>query len=58
MVHLQKFQEKYAKEGLFVFAIAMLPGQEKVKKLTQDLGVTYPVFYGSGSDLGKLYAYG
>ncbi len=58
MVHLQKLHEKYGRDGLFVYAIAMLPGQEKDRKLTQELGVTYPVFYGVGSDLGKRYAYG
>jgi len=58
MVHLQKFHDKYAKDGLFVFTIAMLAGQQKDSKLTKDLGVTYPVFYGYGSDLGKRYAYG
>lgn len=58
MVHLQKLHEKYAKDGLQVFAIAMVPDVDEAKKLTKDLGVTYPVFYGYGSDLGKTYAFG
>jgi hypothetical protein len=58
MVHLQKFHDQYAREGLLVYAVAMLPGREKDRKLTRQLGVTYPVFYGPGSDLGRRYAYG
>lgn len=58
MVHLQKFQERYAKDGLLVFAVAMLPDRDKVRELNRQLGITYPVFYGYGSDLGKRYAYG
>jgi hypothetical protein len=58
LVHLKKFHQKYAKDGLFVYAIAMLPDREKVEQLTRKLGITYPVFYGYGSDLGKRYAYG
>jgi hypothetical protein len=58
MVHLQKFHERYARDGLFVFAIAMLPGREKDRKSTAERGVSYSVFFGYGSDLGKRYAYG
>ena len=58
MVHLQKLHEKYAKDGLQVFTIAMVPDVEEAKKLTKELGVTYPVFFGHGSDLGKTYAFG
>jgi peroxiredoxin len=58
MVHLQKFHKQYAKDGLFVFAIAMLPDHDKVKKLTKDLDLTYPVFFGAESDVGKRYAFG
>ena len=58
MVHLQKLHEKYAKDGLQVFTIAMLPDVTEAKNLTKELGVTYPVFYGHGSDLGKTYAFG
>jgi hypothetical protein len=41
-----------------VFAIAMLPDREKVQQFNKELGITFPVFYGYGSDLGKRYAYG
>jgi hypothetical protein len=58
MVHLQKLHERYAKDGLQVFAIAMLPDREKVHQFNKELGITFPVFYGYGSDLGKRYAYG
>lgn len=58
MVHLQKFHERYAQDGLQVFAVAMLPDRDKVRKLNEQLGVTFPVFSGSGSDLGKRYAFG
>jgi hypothetical protein len=58
MVHLQKFHEAHAKDGLLVFAIAMHPDIEVAQKLTRDLGLTYPIFEGMGSDLGRLYAYG
>jgi len=58
MVHLQKFHEEHAKDGLLVFAIAMHPKREVARELTRELGVTYPVFDGLDSDLGRLYAYG
>jgi hypothetical protein len=58
MVHLQKLHRRFAKNGVLVFAIAMLPGRERVREMTRDLGVTYPVFFGAGSDLGRRYAYG
>jgi len=58
MVHLQKLHEKYAKDGLFVFAISMHPDAKVAQGLTKKLGITYPVFDGHGSDLGKQYAYG
>lgn len=58
MVHLQQFHEAQAKNGLLVFAIAMHPDQKKAQELTRELGLTYPIFEGMGSDLGKLYAYG
>ena len=58
MVHLQKFHERYAKDGLQVFVIAMLPDRKEVQKLNKELGVTFPVFFGHGSDLGKRFAFG
>lgn len=58
MVHLQKFHERYADKGLQVFAIAMHPDAEAARKLTNELKVTYPVFNGYDTELGKQYAYG
>lgn len=58
MVHLQKFHEKYAKEGLQVFVISMHPERETAVGLAKKMNVTYPLFNGYKSDLGKLYAYG
>lgn len=58
MVHLQKLHDKYAKDGLLVFAIAVYPKVEKGRKLTKELGITYPVFQGAGSDLAKQYGFG
>jgi hypothetical protein len=58
MVHLQRLHERYARDGLLVFVIAMLPNREGERKLNKELGVTYPVFFGAGSDLGRRYAYG
>jgi hypothetical protein len=58
MVHLQKLHEMHAKNGLLVFAIAMHPDAKVAQQLTRELGLTYPIFEGMGSDLGRLYAYG
>jgi hypothetical protein len=58
MVHLQKFHERFAREGVLVFVISMLGDVEKARNLNDELAVTYPVFQGSGSVLGRLYAYG
>lgn len=58
MGHLQKLHEKYSKDGVLVFTIAMHPSVEQARALTRQLGVTYPVFNGYGSDLGKRYAFG
>jgi peroxiredoxin len=58
MVHLQKLHERYAKDGLLVFAISMLPDAERARARTQKLGITYPVLHDSGSDLGRRYSYG
>ena len=40
MVHLQKLHDKYVKDGLLVFAIAVYPKVEKGRKLTKELGIT------------------
>ena len=58
MVHLQKLHELFAKNGVQVFAVAMLPDRGQVQKLDKELGITFPVFFGQGSDLGKRYAFG
>ena len=56
MVHLQKLQDKYAKDGLQVFAVAVFSDREKGQKVTKDMGITYPVFNGYESDLAKRLA--
>lgn len=58
MVYLQKLHERHAEEGLFVFAISMHPDPEEARRITRELGVTYPVFDGTDSELGRRYAYG
>lgn len=58
MVHLQKFHEKYAKEGLLVFVVSMHADREKAIKLSDEMKITYPIMNGQGSDLGKQYAFG
>lgn len=58
MGHLQKFHEKYAKDGLQVFAIAMNEELGEIRKVTKDKDWTYAIFNGVGSSLGKQYAYG
>ncbi|MEW6250985.1 MAG: hypothetical protein AB1716_10090 [Planctomycetota bacterium] len=58
MVHLQKFHEKYAAKGLQVFTIAMHPKPDEARKLTDELKVTYPIFNGYDTELGKQYAFG
>jgi hypothetical protein len=58
MVHLRRFHEAYAGRGLFVYAISMHPDLEAARRLTREMGVTYPVFDGRGSALGERYAYG
>lgn len=58
MVHLQKIHESHAEDDLLVFVIAMHPEREIARELTRELGVTFPVFDGLGSELGRLYAYG
>ena len=58
MGHLQKFHDKYGRDGLLVFAIAMQEEPEEAKKTTKEKGWTYPVFNGLGSALGEQFAYG
>jgi hypothetical protein len=58
MVHLQKLHERYADAGLFVYAIAIHPNREAARRLTRELGLTFPIFWGTDSELVKRYAYG
>ena len=58
MGHLQKLYEKYAKDGLQVFAIAIFPNVPQARVITNNLGVTYPVLNGNDTDLAKRYGYG
>jgi hypothetical protein len=58
MVHLQKIRGEFPESDVFVFVIAMHPEVETARRLTRELGVTYPVFSGHGSKLGERYAYG
>lgn len=58
MVHLQRFHEKYSGSGILVFAISMESDSIKARAIGREMGLTYPVFDGQGSDLGARYAYG
>jgi hypothetical protein len=58
MGHLQKIHEKYAMDGLLVFAIAIFPNLKQAQVITQNLGVTYPVLNGYETDVAKRYGYG
>jgi hypothetical protein len=58
MVHLQGLHERFAKDGLQVFAVAMLSDREEVRTLNKELGITFPVFFGYGAELGKRYGFG
>ena len=58
MVHLQRFHDRYGKQGLVVFAISMEQDPGKARNLNRELGVTYPIFDGHGSELGERLAYG
>ena len=58
MVHLQRFHERYADSGLFVYAIAIHANRESVCQLTRRLGLSYPIFWGTHSELAERYAYG
>lgn len=57
-MHLQKFHERYAKDGLQVLVISMHPEPETARKMTAELKATFPIFEGFKSDLGKQYAFG
>ena len=58
MVHLQKFHDKYGKDGLQVFVISMHPERKTAIKLADEMKITYPLFNGYKSELGKQYAFG
>jgi hypothetical protein len=58
MVHLQKFHERFGKDGLLVYVISMHDDAEAARKMNQDMAITYPVFQGTGSAVGERYAYG
>ena len=58
MGHLQKLNEKYAKDGLLAFAIAVSEELGEIRKITKEKGWNYPIFNGVGSALAKQYAYG
>ena len=58
MVHLQRFHERYGKDGLFVFAISMESDPKKALNWNRELGLTYTVLDGHGSELGERLAYG
>jgi hypothetical protein len=58
MVHLQELQRRHGADGLFVFAISMEPDPAKALAWNRELGVTFPVFDGRGSELGEKFAYG
>lgn len=58
MVHLQRLYEKYEDDGLLAFAIAMAPERDVAERLTRELDITFPIFWGTGSELGEQYAFG
>ena len=58
MGHLQRFHERYAKEGLQVFVIAMKDELDEARKTTKEKAWTYPIFNGVGSEIGKRLAVG
>lgn len=58
MGHLQDLHESYADQGLLVYVIAMHPDPEVARRMTQEMGITYPVLHGAGSELGERHAYG
>lgn len=58
MVHLQDFHKRYADEGVCVYALAMHDDPAAARRMNREMGITYPVFLGTGSELGKRFAYG
>lgn len=58
MGHLQRFHEKYAKDGLQVFVIAMQDEADEARKTTREKGWSFPILNGLGSAIGEKYAYG
>ena len=58
MVHLQRLHERYGGLGLLVFTISMHDDRAEARRWNEELGVTYPVFHGHGSELGERFAYG
>lgn len=47
-----------AKDGLLVFAVAMLDEVDEARATTREKGWTFPIFDGVGSVLGDRFAYG
>lgn len=58
MEELQKLHDRYAEQGLLVYAIAMLEDTAAARTMSREKGFTYPIFNGVGSTLGAQYAYG
>jgi hypothetical protein len=58
MGHLQKFHEKFAKDGLQAFAIGVNEELDEIRKITREKKWTYAIFNGVGSALAMQYAYG
>jgi hypothetical protein len=58
MGHLHKFHEKYAKDGLQLFAIGVNEDLDGIRKITKEKGWSYAIFNGVGSALAMQYAYG
>jgi hypothetical protein len=58
MGHLQMLHEKYAKDGLQVFAIGVNEELDGIRKITKDKGWSYAIFNGVGSAIAMQYAYG
>lgn len=57
-MHLQKFPERYAKDGLQVLVISMHPDPETARTLSAEMKATFPIFEGFKSDLGRQYVFG
>lgn len=52
---LQHFYSSHEKEGLVVLGINMDDEPEGVYPFVKQIGISYPVLYGGGSDVGSLY---